>query len=644
MSSAPSSSGTRYLADLQNNVKDDLVNGEYSGNGYPYKYTAARPRFNLHTKVVGTGKDEKLEATFIKSQCKMCIICKRAGVNLLSCEGFRNGEEKCMSQFHLECIKTYNDGEFFFQYAALPECQNRLLCSLHCCYSCNKSGHRQSAYYGKLVECHRCLRSYHKDTCIPCGSKEWEVLWKDEMMEESMLECPTHFEQKETKAPEKMKKFACDITHCHYCGESEEEDELTKCKKCPRVYHQNCVFVKRIDGEMADKNQCDVCRENGVIRQNTPVLAKFNLHFWLGITRKWDDYPHKIDHKSGMIVVEWLDKKGKGQKSIVPLNQVVHLTTKYLKMARGEEERKQWEDAVAKFKSREEFPVIYKKVTKDLKKAKFYKVPEEPVHKIKMDKNCGCSDDCSNNCAYGSRNLECPPSCRKFRNCVNRFVSKGKCSKKIRLVKTDTKGYGVKAIKDIGDGEKLAEYSGEIISAAERAKRLSLIDMADDLEPNRYLMDIDTRWSIDSARKGNITRYINHSCDANTEALHIKVIQSGSFKLRKNVLPYRPAVIIRARRSIKAGEEITLYYKMNNLMEICLCKSINCSGKKKRAKSDEKDEDDKDQPSTSRRQPTSGKRKKRPVKEEEVDDEENHNQLSTTQRPGKRQCKPRKFF
>ncbi|EFO85538.1 hypothetical protein CRE_29121 [Caenorhabditis remanei] len=201
----------------------------------------------------------------------MCDIYKRGGAKLLSCEGFQNGKEKtaCMSQFHSECIKNYNDGEFFFQYAALPECQNKLLCPLHWCYSCNKSGHRQSA------------------------------------------------------AIEKVERTL------------EERDDGGK--MCPRVHHQNRVFVKRIDKEMADKNQCDICRENRVIRVNSPVLAKVNFHFWLGITRKWDDYPNK-------------------KESIVPLNKVVHLTTKYFKMPRKEEEKKLWEDAVAKFKSRGEFP------------------------------------------------------------------------------------------------------------------------------------------------------------------------------------------------------------------------------------------------------------------------------------------------
>ncbi|KAF1746114.1 hypothetical protein GCK72_022566 [Caenorhabditis remanei] len=175
------------------------------------------------------------------------------------------------------------------------------------------------------------------DNQLITAKKEWNVLWKSETMKGSMIECPTHFEQTEPKAPRKMKKFACDITHCHYCGELDEEDELNKCKKCSSVYHQNSVFVKRIDKEMADKNQCDICRENGVIRLNSPVLAKVNFHFWLGITRKWDDYPNK-------------------KESIVPLNKVVHLTTKYFKMPRKEEEKKLWEDAVAKFKSRGEFP------------------------------------------------------------------------------------------------------------------------------------------------------------------------------------------------------------------------------------------------------------------------------------------------
>ncbi|EFO88021.1 hypothetical protein CRE_05144 [Caenorhabditis remanei] len=124
------------------------------------------------------------------------------------------------------------------------------------------------------------------------------------------------------------------------------------------------------------------------------------------------------------------------------------------------------------------------------------------------------------------------------------------------------KGYRVEAIKDVQDGKNLAEYSGEIISVAEKAERVSIINMADDLEPNCYLMNIDIDWYIDSARRSNITRYINHS-----------LIQTGLVKLEKKEIPYRPAFI-------KEGGENILHFKMNNLMEICLCESNNCSGKK----------------------------------------------------------------
>uniref|UniRef100_A0A1I7U1W3 SET domain-containing protein n=1 Tax=Caenorhabditis tropicalis TaxID=1561998 RepID=A0A1I7U1W3_9PELO len=39
-----------------------------------------------------------------------------------------------------------------------------------------------------------------------------------------------------------------------------------------------------------------------------------------------------------------------------------------------------------------------------------------------------------------------------------------------------------------------------------------------DFQANHYLMEINANWTTDATRYGNITRYINHSCDPNSQS------------------------------------------------------------------------------------------------------------------------------
>ena len=83
---------------------------------------------------------------------------------------------------------------------------------------------------------------------------------------------------------------------------------------------------------------------------------------------------------------------------------------------------------------------------------------------------------------------------------------------------------------------KIAEYTGERITNAEaerRAKRRRVLRMS----------GLDDRWSIDGARGGNGTHYINHSCNPNAFMQTV-----------------RGHLLVLALRDIAPGEEITVNY------------------------------------------------------------------------------------
>ncbi len=113
-------------------------------------------------------------------------------------------------------------------------------------------------------------------------------------------------------------------------------------------------------------------------------------------------------------------------------------------------------------------------------------------------------------------------------------------------------GLGLFATRPIGRGETIVEYTGTRIPTA----------LAQDLDrrrANKYLFEIDSRWTIDGSTRTNLARYVNHSCDPNAEA------ESN-----------RGRLMYRAIKPIETGEEITLDYGEEH-MELyfgaagCLC-------------------------------------------------------------------------
>ena len=119
-------------------------------------------------------------------------------------------------------------------------------------------------------------------------------------------------------------------------------------------------------------------------------------------------------------------------------------------------------------------------------------------------------------------------------------------------------GRGAKAIVPFSEHDIIGEYVGEV------KKREG--DMSN------YCVDIGEGYVIDSEKKGNTMRFIQHSCDPNCELI-VRVHQD----MRKRVW-------IRANKAISAGEWITFKYHPNPSVlqqsffnnKGCVCGSKNC--------------------------------------------------------------------
>ena len=125
-------------------------------------------------------------------------------------------------------------------------------------------------------------------------------------------------------------------------------------------------------------------------------------------------------------------------------------------------------------------------------------------------------------------------------------------------------GLGLFATKPIKKGRRIIRYFGPILDSKKKDE--------DEIE-NKYLFELNNRWTIDGSVRANVARYINHACKPNAES---------------DVKPRKRRVYIRAIKNIEPGEEIsydygTDYFKAYLKPIGCKCDACEKKRKKKRA-------------------------------------------------------------
>jgi hypothetical protein len=125
-------------------------------------------------------------------------------------------------------------------------------------------------------------------------------------------------------------------------------------------------------------------------------------------------------------------------------------------------------------------------------------------------------------------------------------------------------GLGLFATKPIKKGAKIVRYFGPLLDSKKKK---------DDAIENKYLFELNGRWTIDGSVRENVARYINHACRPNAES---------------DVKPRKRKVVIRAIKNIEPGEEInydygTDYFKAYLKPIGCKCDACEKKRKKQRA-------------------------------------------------------------
>lgn len=173
----------------------------------------------------------------------------------------------------------------------------------------------------------------------------------------------------------------------------------------------------------------------------------------------------------------------------------------------------------------------------------------------------GCGEDCLNRLLM----IECGPKCNVGDRCTNQRFQKMQYAE-CTVFRTEKKGFGVHVVRSIQPGAFIMEYIGEVLDGDQFEKRAAEYSKLGN--EHYYFMALRSDAIIDATTRGNISRFINHSCDPNSETQKWTVngeLRIGFF----------------SKRFIPAGDELTFDYQFQRYgkeAQKCFCESKNCRG------------------------------------------------------------------
>ncbi|XP_031779694.1 histone-lysine N-methyltransferase SETD2 isoform X1 [Nasonia vitripennis] len=173
----------------------------------------------------------------------------------------------------------------------------------------------------------------------------------------------------------------------------------------------------------------------------------------------------------------------------------------------------------------------------------------------------GCGEDCLNRLLM----IECGSRCVVGDRCTNKRFQNCEYAN-CEVFRTEKKGFGLRATTNLEAGDFIMEYVGEVLDPKDFRKRAK--EYSKDKNRHYYFMALKSDQIIDATMKGNISRFINHSCDPNAETQKWTVngeLRIGFFN----------------KKFVAAGEEITFDYHFQRYgkeAQKCFCEATNCRG------------------------------------------------------------------
>ncbi|CAN8287768.1 unnamed protein product [Cochlearia groenlandica] len=237
-------------------------------------------------------------------------------------------------------------------------------------------------------------------------------------------------------------------------------------------------------------------------------------------------------------------------------------------------------------------------------------------------KTCGCTTRCTEtrNCLCVAKNggeipynysgaivsakpliYECGPLCKCPASCYLKVTQRG-IKFQLEIFKTESRGWGVRSLNSIPSGSFICEYVGELLDDKEAEQRTGSDEYLFDIgnkydttlsegmsklmpetridEEEDHEEETSSGFTIDAAKKGNIGRFINHSCSPNLYAQNVLYDHEDA---------RIPHVMFFAMDNIPPLQELCYHYNYmldqvrdsngNIKKKNCYCGSSECTGR-----------------------------------------------------------------
>ncbi|XP_059962956.1 histone-lysine N-methyltransferase NSD2 isoform X2 [Mesoplodon densirostris] len=505
------------------------------------------------------GLSRRPEGRFTCSECTSgihsCFVCKESKTDVKRCV-----VSQCGKFYHEACVRKF----------PLTVFESRgFRCPLHSCLSChasNPSNPRPSK--GKMMRCVRCPVAYHGgDACLAAGCS---------VIASNSVICTNHF----TARKGKRHHAHVNVSWCFVCSKG---GSLLCCESCPAAFHPDCLNIEMPDGSWF----CNDCRAGKKLHFQDIIWVKLgNYRWWPAEVCHPKNVPpniQKMKHEIGEFPVFFFGSKdyywthqarvfpymegdrGSRYQGVRGIGRVFKNALQEAE-ARFREIKLQREARETQESARRPPPYKHIKVNKPYGKVQIHTADMSEIPKCNCkptDENpCGSDSECLNRMLM----FECHPQvCPAGAFCQNQCFTKRQYPE-TKIIKTDGKGWGLVAKRDIRKGEFVNEYVGELIDEEECMARIRRAHEND--ITHFYMLTIDKDRIIDAGPKGNYSRFMNHSCQPNCETLKWTV--NGDTR-----------VGLFAVCDIPAGTELTFNYNLDclgNEKTVCRCGASNCSG------------------------------------------------------------------
>ncbi|KAG7205791.1 hypothetical protein KM043_007736 [Ampulex compressa] len=482
-----------------------------------------------------------------------CFICNEREGDRIRCSVLA-----CGKHYHSSCLKSWPQSHWQ---------GGRLTCPYHICHTCSSDNPQDShsrAPNEKLARCVRCPSSYHTSTsCLPAGSV---------ILTGSQIVCPKHYQ-----APHPPLNAAW----CFLCTRG---GSLICCDTCPTSFHLECLGIDAPDGAFI----CEDCETGRLPLYGEVVWVKLgNYRWWPSRICYPQEIPENIEaipHSPGKFCVMFLGSNNyywvhRGRAFLYQDGDANIKPQIGKKSMRDDTYRKALEEANdIHLRLKTERATAKEYGPRGLKPPPYVKLKvNKPVGNVKPVEvesivACDCDAEWDNPCAPGTDCLnrillvECSPGiCPAGAKCNNQaFVRRQYPA--MEPFHTVGRGWGLRSLEPIKAGQFVIEYVGEVIDEAEYKRRLHR--KKELKNENFYFLTIDNNRMIDAEPKGNLSRFMNHSCSPNCETQKWTV--NGDTRIG-----------LFALYDIEPGEELTFNYNLacdGETRKPCLCGAPNCSG------------------------------------------------------------------